>query len=474
MPTIKGLSCGTVLVALGLAGCANVPREAGFDQVQRDVQERVGQRIVWDRGTEADAQVREHVRALLDRPLNADSATQIALLNNRQLQATYEDLMVAQADLVGAGLLRNPIFDAEVKFAEGGGGTNLDLAVVFEFLDVLFIPARKRLAASAFDQAKLRVAGAAVELAGRVRQALYSAQAMEQRLELRRTVLEAAEAGHLFAQRLHAAGNITDLDLAHERAAHEQAKLDVASTEMQVKQSRERLNVLMGLWGNDTQWKLDARLPEPPREEVAIDRIESKAVEKSLELAVQRRELTTAAQRLGLSRSMGLLSEGEVGIAAEREAEGDWALGPAFSVPIPLLNQGQPAVAAAQAELRRSQNQLVATAVEVRSKARVARDRLLAARDRATYLRSVMLPLRRQITEQTQRQANAMQVSAFQLLAAKQQEIETGVQYIDALEEYWQARAALALILSGGAASSESFITTSSPGMGSSPSREGH
>ena len=89
---------------------------------------------------ELTGEAAEAVRSLLARELTADSAVQVALLNNRDLQATYEDLSVAQSDLVAAGLLRNPVFDAEVRFGEAGGGTGVALGVAQDFLDVLFIP----------------------------------------------------------------------------------------------------------------------------------------------------------------------------------------------------------------------------------------------------------------------------------------------------------------------------------------------
>ena len=60
-----------------------------------------------------------------------------------------------------------------------------------------------------------------------------------------------------------------------------------------------------------------------------------------------------------------------------------------------------------------------------------------------------MLPLRQQITQETRLQYNAMQVGAFQLLAAKQAEIETGVAYVDALRDYWIARDMLQQIIAG-------------------------
>jgi outer membrane protein, heavy metal efflux system len=143
------------------------------------------------------------------------------------------------------------------------------------------------------------------------------------------------------------------------------------------------------------------------------------------------------------------LPEAELGAAAEREIDGEWGVGPAFSLPIPLFDQGQASTAAARAELGRARQRYAAAAVEVRSAARMARHRLLADHARVTYYRRVILPLRREITEATQLQYNAMQVSPFQLLLAKQAEIDAGVAYVEALRDYWVTRSQVEQVVSG-------------------------
>jgi cobalt-zinc-cadmium efflux system outer membrane protein len=432
-----------------LTGCATVARDAGFPDVEKSVADRTGQHIHWNQGTAADEAVHANLRTLLAKELTAADAVQIALLNNRTLQATYADLGFAQAQLVQAGLLKNPIFDGDLKFSLDGGGTKVELAVVQDFLDVFLIPLRKSVAENDFAAAKHRVASAVLDLAGRTRTAFYTHQSAEQTLELRRTVTAATQASYDLAQRLHKAGNITDLDLAQERALHEQSKLDESRAESAALDARERLNVLMGLWGQQVTWKSATRLPDPPQEELSTDGVERRAIEQSLDLALARANVESAARALGIRRSFGLIPEAELGAAAERENEGGWSLGPAFTLPIPLFDQGQASTAAAGANLARARDQYAATAVEVRAAARAARNHLLAARARADYYRTVLLPLRRQITEQTQLRYNAMQIGAFRLLQAKRDEIETGVAYIESLREYWTARAELNQVLSG-------------------------
>jgi cobalt-zinc-cadmium efflux system outer membrane protein len=118
-------------------------------------------------------------------------------------------------------------------------------------------------------------------------------------------------------------------------------------------------------------------------------------------------------------------------------------------VPIPLFDTGSAAVSRAQAQRRRAQQNYAATAVEVRSAARAARDRLNAARDRALYYQKVLLPLRHSIVEQTQAEFNAMFVGTFDVLRAKQEEIDAGAEYVAALRSYWLARVQLEQVLNG-------------------------
>ena len=53
------------------------------------------------------------------------------------------------------------------------------------------------------------------------------------------------------------------------------------------------------------------------------------------------------------------------------------------------------------------------------------------------------------MTEESQLQYNAMQITPFQLLQAKQEEVKTGADSIEALRDYWVARAELQKAVGG-------------------------
>lgn len=443
---------GTVwmgLLLLGLVGCASVNLSAGFPEIGAAVEERSATRIVWNRGSAVDQEATEQVRSLLERRLTADDAVQIAMLNNRELQAIYSDLGLAQADLVQAGLFKNPVLDAAILFPLSGVRPDLQLSVVVNLLDALYVPLRKRVAAAQFEEAKLRVTGAVLDFTAEVRRAFYVHQANEQMVELRRTIVQALTASLDVSRRLHAAGNISDLDLVRDRVQTEASKVMLRSAESDAQQSREQLNTLLGAWGEDTAWEIDGRMPDIPAEPLLVDGVERVALARSLDLSHARQRIIVAGQQLGYSRASALIPDVDLGASAEREGGEGWKVGPAITIPLPLFDQGQARIARAATELRRAQQEYYALGVRIRSTARAVQDRIASARDRALYYRDILLPLRERIVNEGQLHYNAMQIGIFQLLRDREQQIETGVAYVEALRDYWLARADLAQIASG-------------------------
>src|SRR5438094_321682 len=452
---------GLLLGAGVLAGCAHVDPNPAFRELANTVHLRTGKRVQWNRGTAEDAQAQAAVSSLLSRPLTADSAVQIALLNNRNLQATYEELGIAQADLVEAGLLRNPIFTFERRFP----GQALEADLLKEFIDILLLPLRKRIAAAQFEAAKLRVGHEILNLAGEVRAAFYEHQGDEQLVDLRKTVAEATERSAETALRMQQAGNLRNLDLATEQASHAQAKIALAKAQSEAVQTREKLNKLMGAFGAQTNWTVTSRLPELPGGEVSTSQLESRAIQQRLDLAAARQQFIAEARARGIARAEAILEKAEFGAHYEREIEGTYSIGTSVNVPIPIFNQGQPASARASAKMRQAGQRYLALAADIRSDVRAARDKMLLSRREVEYFKSTALPTRTRVTEESQLEYNAMQIGPFQLLQAKQEEVKTGAESVEALRDYWVARAELEKAVGGSL--SGKFISLQKEGKGS-------
>jgi outer membrane protein, heavy metal efflux system len=434
-----------ILLAL-LAGCASHADDRGFADVQQQVKDRTGQRVQWNRRSAEDCSAAAAVHDLLSRELSPDQAVQVALLNNHSLQATYEDIGIAQADLVQAGLLKNPVFTAAVEFGDAGKGTKLNFSVLEDFISILQIPLHQRVAESALAQVRLRVIGAVIELSLQTKSAFYSAQASSQTVELRRTAAQAGEASYDLARRIRAAGNSSDLDLAAQQAQLEQAKLDLAAAELEHQRLRERLASLLGV--RITEMTTTERLPDLPAQEPDAKNIEQRAVDKSVNLDLSKSEVASAARALGLSKWAPL--EGtELGASSEKEVDGTWETGPAVSVPLPIFDTGQAARAAARSRYAQARQRYHAEQLEIRSAARLATAELLAARARAEQYEKTIIPLRHRISDAMQTQYNGMLVGVFVVLDARREEVNAGAEYVQAKRDYWLARTRMDALLAG-------------------------
>lgn len=434
-------------VLLVLTGCAAVQRDAHFPTVRDAVGQRVQKNVVWSQDSDADLAVQAAVRRLLQQELTADTAVQIALLNNRNLQASYESLGIAQADLVEAGLLDNPVFSLTLYF--GDAGTSPEASIVQDFVNLLSLSARKKGGEAAAQRVTLQVANDAVELARQVQAQYYTVVGDTQALELARQVVAATEAAAELAERQRAAGNLSLRDQTLQQAFYAQTLLELAQSEAQLASNRERLNRLMGVWGRDAAWRTSARLPDVPATLPAIDRAEAQAVAQRLDLAAAKKDAEASAQALSLTRQLRYLGPLGLGVAYKREPDAGRFVGPTVALGLPLFNQGQPAIARAEAQSRRSQERVTALAVEIRSEAREARTRLAASHEMVRHYVKVMLPLQQTIVDETQKFYNGMLVGVYDLLLAKQTQVQTARQYISANREFWLAWTDLERALGG-------------------------
>jgi cobalt-zinc-cadmium efflux system outer membrane protein len=437
-------------VAVAFWGCASTSPRAAFEDVVHRVEQRSGQHLVWDDGTPESVQVERALRDLLAKDLTVDGAVQVALLHNRSLVAMYEELSIGQADLVQAGLLRNPVLSVAVPAAEVEAvSPPLVVGVAEDFLDLLMIPAKKTVARARLEAAKMRVAEQVLDHAARVRTAYFVLQAGEQTMEMQRIVAQAADASAALASAQHDAGNLSDLDFEAQRGLAEQTHVDLDRSEADVLRAREQLTRLMGLWGAETGYRVAARLPELPASEPPLEHVESLAVAQRSDLQAMRNEVVELGHVLSLARSTRWVGSLTVGLDATRLVDGRYSFGPNASIELPLFDQRQALTSRLEALVRQSEARLRARAVDARSEARAARDAVVAARRIAERYRTAVVPLREHIVALAQQRYDAMLAGAYELLLAKQSEVGTYRDYIDAVREYWISRSDLERAIGG-------------------------
>jgi len=437
------------VLLLATVGCASVSKEPGHDDVESLVRERTGHQTRWAQGSPEDEQVDKWVGDLVGPGLTQTAAIDIALLNNPRLQEAYEELGVSQADVVQAGLLRNPSIGAHVAFPVRGNGDEVSFSLVQDFLDVFMLPLRKRIATEQFTVEVLRVAQKALETVADVQKEFADVEAGTALLAYRRTVIEATSGAAELSREQYSAGNLSELRHTTQMVSYEQAALDLGRDELELFRHRERLNRLLGLWGARADWTLAEELPPLPASEPPLDHLESLAIRRRFDVDAARKRRLLMANAVALARSSRLVGRLDVGVDAHQDADGPRVLGPFLILELPIFDQRQALIARLEAQEREAARRLAAVSVDARSEVRIARAELIAARRIAERYQSAILPMRDKVVDESQLFYNGMLLGLYQLIDVKREQVEAHAQYIASIRDYWMARADLERAVGG-------------------------
>ncbi|MEX3634603.1 TolC family protein [Paraburkholderia sp. BR14320] len=437
-----------IAVMVFLAGCTTFSKDGGFNAVSSTASERIGKDAVIVK-TDADREsAARRTQELLAKPLTMDDAVQVALLNNRGLQASYAELGLSEADLVQAGRLPNPGFTFSRTRASNG---DLTIGRTFsaDALSILTLPFAAHIEGRRFEQTKLETADAMLKVAADARRAYVNAVAAEQAAKYAEQVRDSADAGAELALRMRQAGNFSKLDYAREQAFYADSVAQSARTRQQAVAAREKLTRTMGLWGAETQYQLPDRLPDLPKERPDLKDLESYAMQNRLDIQAAKLQTQGVASSLGLSKATRFINALDVGYLNNYETDKGHERGYEISVEIPIFDFGSVKVARAEATYMRSVNQLAQTAIDARSEVRESYLTYVTSYDVTKHYRDEVVPLHKTISDELLLRYNGMLASVFELLADSREQVSAVNSYIDALKDYWLAETDLQQALGG-------------------------
>lgn len=431
-----------------LGGCATFSTDGGLENVQTAGKERgLAQNVTWLKSDKDAETARASVKKLLAAPLTADNAVQIALLNNRGLQATYAELGIAEADVVQAGRLRNPGFSfGRLTRADE---VEIERTFLFDVLGLITMPIRTDLEKRRFELTKGRVTMETLQVAADTRRAFFGAVAAQESVKYMEQVKQSAETSAELARRMASVGNFSKLDRAREQAFYAETTAQFARVKQQAVAERERLTRLMGLWGEDTGFRLPERLPDLPKAPRDIADLEATALKKRLDVQGAMQEAENIASALGLTKATGFLSVLEVGYMRNSESGQPRQTGYEIELRLPIFDWGGARVNRAEYTYMQAVNRAADTAVKARSEVREAYSAYRTTYDLAKHYRDEIVPLRKRISEENLLRYNGMLISVFELLADARQQVSGVNAYIEALRDYWLSETSLNLALTG-------------------------
>lgn len=439
--------------AILLSGCASFSPDGGMALVTSTVSRDLGKDAAALRTPEETASARSVTARLLAKPLSVDAAVQIALLNNRGLQAAYNELAIAEARAVEGSLPPNPAIS--LSRIAGSVEVEVERKIVANVLALATLPVRSEIAAARFRQAQIAALSETLRVAADTRRAYYRATAARELAGFLAQAQTGAETAAKLATRLGATGGMNKLDQAREQVFYADLTAQLAMTRQRAASEREALIRAMGLWGNDLAFKMTAALPPLPSRPQSLPGIETEAVRRHVDLQIGRIELDALAKSYGLTQATRFINILDAGFAAKttrEKATGEKIRDRGFDVElqIPIFDFGEVRVREAEATYMFAVNRLMERAVNVRSEARDAYRTYRSAYDIAIHYQREVLPLRKIISDETLLRYNGMLIDVFALLAEARQRIAATAAAIEAKRDFWLAATDLNTAVTGG------------------------
>ncbi|WP_394778734.1 TolC family protein, partial [Undibacterium sp.] len=406
---------------LALGGCASFSTDGGFASVQQTAKDKTGKEVSWQRSDAERDAAGQKVQALLASPLSAEDAVQIALLNNRGLQASFYALRISESEFVQSGRIANPGFS--FGRLRQGSDLEIDRGLQFNIAQLLTMPYVQQMEQQRFEQTKRDVAMQVLSLASETRKAYYMAVAADESMLYLQQVKKAADAGAELARRMQQAGNFSKLQQAREQGFYADAALMLARAEQNQTRSREKLTRLLGLWGGQTTFVLPVKLPDLPKAPGDMADLEQQAMSQRLDIQAARLGTEQLSKNLGLSQATRFINVLDIGAVRNSYREQPVERGYQVTLELPMFDWGSARVAKAEAQYMQAVNRTAEIAINARSEVREAYLGYRSSYDIARHYRDEILPLKKRISEENQLRYNGMLIGVFDLLADARSQI---------------------------------------------------
>lgn len=458
-------AAATLALPLILSGCVSATEYsangAGFTSVSLKTSEATGKQTVWvQNGQDAQA-VKARVKTLMSKKtIDVETAVQVALLNNKGLQAAYADLGDSAADAWQSTMLTNPTVGIGLT---GIGTPGLEAYKAIEGViatNILALATHSRnvaIADAGFRKAQLAAALRTLQLAAETRRAWISAVAAWENVTQLSQAQTAADAASELAKKLGEAGSLPKGGQAREHVFYAELTGQVAKARLEARLAKEELTRLMGLWGADIDFQIPNRLPQLPKTILKRNLIEAEALQRRVDLQMAKLDLATTAKSSDLTKATRFVTDLEIltGFETERELEDgeknkETTGNVELEFVIPIFDSGEARLRKAELAYMRAANLLAEKAVNVRSEARSAYQAYRSNYDIARHYRNSVVPLRTKIEEESLLTYNGMITNTFELLADSREKVNSVVLAVNAKRDFWLAEANLAPAIYGG------------------------
>jgi outer membrane protein TolC len=431
---------------LFLAGCATVDVNKAIARADQDVGGLTGGKLTLAQTDQARSELRNTASALLAKPLSADDAVHLALVNSPAMQALLAQSWADGAMAAQTGRLPNPLLTLD--WIRSSSTVDVGRMLGVGLLDILTLPRRQQIAQGRLEQGQLQLASDVVDKVVQVRQAWVNAVGAQQALSYAKQVSDSAEASAELARRMLEVGNFNKLQRARQQAFYADASAQWANASHTATAARETLIRLLGLTGTQaTQLTLPERLPDLPSAPRAADEVSAAASRGRLDIKTAQAAVnaTATAQGLSVLTSFTDIELSVIRNTSKDRADGQRALsrGVEVALTLPVFDWGDLKRDAMNAQMLAATNRLEGTVRAAGSNLRESYSAYRTTYDIARHYRDEIVPLRKLIAEENVLRYNGMLIGVFELLADSREQIASVIAAINAQQQFWLADAAL-------------------------------
>lgn len=370
--------------------------------------------------------------------LSEDEAVAIALWRNADLEVALAEMGIAKADLVEAGLIRNPVFSILFPL----GPKQLEFVLTWPIEALWQRP--RRVAAAQLDVARTaeRLVQGGLDLVRDVRLAYADALLEEERARLAAESRDVRAKIAAIADVQLRVGDTSPLEAATAQVEAARARNEAQRASRAAESSRDRLLTLLGLAGGTSSQEL-ALAPAPPsRAEIpGLDTLLTEAFAARPELRAVELAMEAAGGRAGIARSEILT------LSAILDANGSgkegFEMGPGLALEVPLFGRNKGRLARAEAELEVEARRYVATRERIALEVRQARTGLVGARESLAIWDGSVLPALEQSLARVEKAREAGDASLLEGLAARRSVLDARLLGAEARAAERRAEAAL-------------------------------
>jgi len=380
-------------------------------------------------------------------PLTLEQAYALVLARSPVLAASTAEVRAREAHAVQAGLLPNPRMQAEVENVGGSGTrqgfeeteTTVGLSQLVELAGKR--GKRRRVAELSADLAGFDHAGGRLAALGGTTKAFVRALAAQERVRLAAELEQLAAEGVDAMRAQVGAGAAPGVEVSRARVVR--ARSDVARRRAE-RELEAAGRALAATWGDDglggrevagSLW-LPASVPPP--------RAFEDAAAAGPDVARWASELEERRAALALEEA-GRIPDVTVGAAGRHFSDnGDNALVFDLSVPLPVFDRNQGAVAEARHRLEKARAEREAAGLAARTAVASAYAELVAAHEEATHLRDGVIPEARRAFDGVRAAYRQGAFRVVDVLDAQRTLFELRADYVTALETFHVQAAELA------------------------------